>query len=46
MKKQKEDLTGQLTRLRADYDEKIEDYDARLEKALADKESCINIDAI
>merc|ERR1711892_1235533 len=35
--KLKDELNGQMTRLRADYDEKIEDYEQRLEKALADK---------
>jgi len=35
--KLKDELNGQITRLRADYDEKIEDYEQRLEKALADK---------
>lgn len=35
--KLKDELNGQLIRLRADYDEKIEDYEQRLDKALADK---------
>merc|ERR1711915_217763 len=35
--KMKDELNGEITRLRADYDEKIEDYEQRLEKALADK---------
>merc|ERR1712112_158671 len=33
----KDELNGELIRVRADYDEKIEDYEKRLEKALADK---------
>jgi len=33
----KDQLNGELTRLRAEYDEKIEDYDQRLDRALADK---------
>merc|ERR1711902_78674 len=35
--KLKEDLNGQLTTVKADYDVKIADYEKRLEKALADK---------
>merc|ERR1712227_822084 len=35
--KLKDELNGELIRVRADYDEKIEDYEQRLEKALADK---------
>ena len=35
--KLKDELGGELTRLRADYDEKIEDYEQRLDRALADK---------
>lgn len=35
--KLKDELNGELIRLRADYDEKIEDYEVRLDKALADK---------
>merc|ERR1711915_171806 len=35
--KMKDELNGEITRLRADYDEKIGDYEQRLEKALADK---------
>merc|ERR1712226_1250078 len=37
MEKLKDDLTGQITRLRAEYDEKITDYEARLQKALCEK---------
>ena len=37
--KLKDELTGEMSRLRAEYDEKIEDYEKRLEKALADKVS-------
>merc|ERR1712106_128303 len=35
--KVKEDLNGQMNRLRAEYDEKIEEYEKKLEKAVADK---------
>ena len=35
--KLKDELTGEISRLKAEYDERIEDYEARLEKALADK---------
>merc|ERR1712099_215265 len=33
----KDDLSGQIVRLRAEYDEKIIDYEARLQKALSEK---------
>jgi len=35
--KLKEDLSGQMNRLRAEYDERIEEYEKKLEKAVADK---------
>ena len=35
--KLRDELTGEISRLKADYDEKIEDYEERLQKALADK---------
>ena len=35
--KLKDELTGQISRIRAEYDEKIEDYEKRLEKALTEK---------
>merc|ERR1711997_19278 len=37
MEKLKDDLSGQIVRLRAEYDEKIIDYEARLQKALSEK---------
>merc|ERR1711874_34531 len=37
MEKLKDDLSGQIVRLRAEYDEKITDYEARLQKALSEK---------
>ena len=35
--KLKDELTAEMSRLRAEYDEKITDYEKRLEKALSDK---------
>ena len=35
--KVRDELNGEISRLKADYDEKIEDYEQRLDKALADK---------
>ena len=35
--KLKDQLNGEMSRLKADYEEKIDDYEKRLEKALADK---------
>jgi len=35
--KLKDELTGQISRIRAEYDEKIGDYEKRLEKALGEK---------
>merc|ERR1711874_349575 len=37
MEKLMDDLSGQIVRLRAEYDEKIIDYEARLQKALSEK---------
>merc|ERR1712088_1260885 len=37
MEKLKDDLSGQIVRLRAEYDEKIIDYEARLQKALSEE---------
>merc|ERR1712080_84869 len=37
MEELKDDLSGQIVRLRAEYDEKIIDYEARLQKALSEK---------
>ena len=35
--KLRDELKGEMSRMKADYDEKIEDYEARLEKALSEK---------
>merc|ERR1712107_382281 len=37
MEKLKDDLSGQIVRLRAECDEKISDYEARLQKALSEE---------
>lgn len=37
MEKMRDELSGQITRLRAEHDEKIEDFESKLEKAMTDK---------
>ena len=37
MDKLKDELNGEISRLRAEYDEKVEDYEKRLEVALGAK---------